>query len=115
MDDLKEYIAIRATRYKVGESMPAVFLSLPTGPNGKVDRLTVRSAQKMLDRYVELYGKPSLTIHKLRHSFATNHHKKNKDLADLKEILGHSDINTTMIYTHIGKEDRKESVNRADS
>lgn len=80
-----------------------MFLSLPTGPRGAVGRLTVRSAQKMLDRYVESFGKPALTIHKLRHTFATRFHQENEDM------------NTTMIYTHIGKEDRRESVNKADS
>ena len=69
----------------------------------------------MLDRYVNSFGKPALTIHKLRHTFATKFHQENNDLAKLKEQLGHEDMNTTMIYTHIGQEDRRESVNKADS
>ncbi|WP_420832509.1 tyrosine-type recombinase/integrase [Paenibacillus periandrae] len=74
-------------------------------------RLTVRSAQKMLERYVDSFGKPALTIHKLRHTFATKYHQENNDLAKLKEQLGYSDMNTTMIYS----EDRRESFIRADS
>ncbi|CAM4043897.1 tyrosine recombinase XerS [Paenibacillus alkaliterrae] len=115
LQDLQAYLQVRKERYRVGDSQPAVFLSLPTGPLGTVGRLTVRGAQKMLDRYVDSFGKPALTIHKLRHTFATKFHKENNDLAMLKEQLGHEDMNTTMIYTHIGSEDRRNSVNKADS
>ncbi|QLG39924.1 MULTISPECIES: tyrosine recombinase XerS [unclassified Paenibacillus] len=115
LDDLKSYLAFRQTNYGVDDKQEAIFLSLPTGPHGKVSRLTVRASQKMLDRYVSSFGKPALTIHKLRHTFATKYHKENKDLASLKDQLGHSDLNTTMIYTHVGEEERRESVNRADS
>jgi site-specific recombinase XerD len=48
-------------------------------------------------------GKPALTLYKLRHSFATNFHKKNNDLPPkLKDQLGHTDLNPSLIYTHIG-------------
>jgi integrase len=60
LQDLQAYIAIRKSRYKVGDNQLAVFLSLPTGPSRTVGRLTVRSSQKMLERYVESFGKPSL-------------------------------------------------------
>ena len=89
-----------------------MFLSQPTGTVG---RLSVGAAQKMLERYVDSFGKPALTIHKLRHTFATKFHQENNDLAKLKEQLGHADMNTTMIYTHIGQEDQRASVNKADS
>jgi len=115
LQDLQAYLEIRKNRYRVSDQQQAVFLSLPTGPKGSVSRLTVRAAQKMLDRYVDSFGKPALTIHKLRHTFATKYHKENNDLAQLMEQLGHSDMNTTMIYTHIAGEDRRESVNKADS
>ncbi|MBY3621158.1 tyrosine recombinase XerS [Acinetobacter sp. CUI P1] len=115
LEDLQSYLAIRKTRYSVDDKQPAVFLSLPTGPNGKVSRLTVRASQKMFERYVDSFGKPALTIHKLRHTFATKYHKENKNLASLKDQLGHADMNTTMIYTHVGQEERRDSVNRADS
>ncbi|MCT1402930.1 tyrosine recombinase XerS [Paenibacillus sp. p3-SID867] len=115
LQDLQSYVAIRKSRYGVGDNQAAVFLSLPTGPSGTVSRLSVRAAQKMLERYVDSFGRPALTIHKLRHTFATKFHQENNDLAMLKEQLGHSDMNTTMIYTHIAQEDRRHSVNKADS
>lgn len=85
-----------------------------TGSNGTVSRLTVRAAQKMLVRYVNSFDRPALKIHKLRHTFAMKFHQENNDFAKLKEQLGHSDMNTTMIYTHIAQEDRRQSVNKAD-
>lgn len=115
LQDLQAYLSIRKSRYRIMDQQKAVFLSLPTGPNGSVNRMTVRAAQKMLERYVNSFGKPALTIHKLRHTFATKFHKENNDLAQLMEQLGHADMNTTMIYTHIGNEDRRQSVNKADS
>jgi site-specific recombinase XerD len=75
----------------------------------------VRAAQKMFDRYVEAFGKPALSLHKLRHTFATKFNQKNNNLAKLKIQLGHEDLNTTLIYTHIDKVDQRESVNKADS
>jgi integrase len=102
MQDLKAYVDIRNKIYKINDVFQAVFISLPTGPHGSVGRLTVRSSQKMLERYVIAFGRPDITTYNLRHSFANNFYKKNKqDIIQLKEQLGHSDLNTTMIYTEI--------------
>ncbi len=87
LQDVQAYLAVRKSRYRVGDNQTAVFLSLPLLPKGKVNRLSVRAAQKMLERYVSSLGKPALTLHKLRHSYATNFHKKNNDLARLKNQL----------------------------
>ncbi|CCC86426.1 tyrosine recombinase XerS [Paenibacillus polymyxa] len=115
LQDLTSYLQIRESRYHVTEQQTAVFLSLPTGPSGKTNRLTVRAAQKMMERYAKAFGKPGLSMHKLRHTFATKYNKENNNLGALKEQLGHTDVNVTMIYTHIGNEDRRKSVNKADS
>ena len=88
-------------------------LSRRTG-NGRSNRLTVRAAQLMIKNYAAAFGKATLTMHKLRHSFATNHYKINKDLAMLKEILNHANVETTMIYTYISNKQIEQSINKAD-
>ncbi|REE67019.1 site-specific recombinase XerD [Paenibacillus taihuensis] len=105
--DLKSYLDTRQSRYFVNGEIQAVFLSQPTGPHGMVGRLTIRAAQKMLERYVELFGMPELNHQKLRQSFATMFHQENNNLEKLQEQLGQSDLNVTRVYNHVATTNRK--------
>jgi integrase len=113
-EDLTEYLNVRNTRYKVDDRTKPVFLSSPTGPNGTVSRIRVRTIQTFVEKYAKAFGKNGLSVHKLRHSFATNYYVENNNLAQLQQQLGHSDINTTLLYTHLTSEVMKEAVNKAD-
>lgn len=63
--------------------------------------LTNRSIQKRLEIFAQKYSTKHIHPHMLRHSFASHVLDSSKDLLAVKDLLGHSDISSTQIYTHL--------------
>jgi site-specific recombinase XerD len=101
IDWLRKYIETRNDKEK------ALFINY----RGKdpSTRLGVRSMERIVKRYAILAGLPLITsCHTIRHSFATDLLMKGVDLRTVQEFLGHRNIVTTQIYTHVTKPHLKE-------
>ncbi|OGD87202.1 hypothetical protein A2870_03575 [Candidatus Curtissbacteria bacterium RIFCSPHIGHO2_01_FULL_41_11] len=97
---LEKYIARRTDSFKPlfirysGNQEPTV--------NGEQMRLTSRSVQRIVDKYCRRARLPvKVTPHVMRHSFATDLLLNGADLRSVQELLGHKNVSTTQIYTHV--------------
>jgi len=86
---LEKYLAKRK------DNLPPLFL-------GKDSRVSVRSIQRIVEKYCRQAKLPvKITPHGLRHSFATDLLSSGADIRSVQEMLGHKNIATTQIYTHV--------------
>ncbi len=94
--------------YRLQRSCPALFLN----KNGT--RLTTRSVDRLFSGYVQQASlDPRTTPHTLRHSFATHLLDAGADIRSVQELLGHRNLMTTQIYTHISTTKLQETYNKA--
>ncbi|MBO7250957.1 MAG: tyrosine-type recombinase/integrase [Clostridia bacterium] len=104
---LGEYIEERlGEKYKSVDSR-ALFLS------GRNQRISVKTVQWLVYKYLDMAGLESkhYSVHKLRHTAATLMYQSgNVDVRVLKDILGHEQLNTTQIYTHVSNRSMEEAM-----
>jgi integrase/recombinase XerC len=90
------------------KSGPAVFLNKNGTP------LNVRSVGRILDKYLKQAGlDPRTTPHTMRHTFATHLLDAGADIRGVQELLGHKNLATTQIYTHVSTQRLQDSYQKA--
>jgi site-specific recombinase XerD len=110
-----EATALRVEDYLTArfDNLPPLFLSYSrnnvTTNSGEFRRLTPRSIQRIITKYAKLAGiTKHVSPHTMRHSFATDLLMNGADLRSVQSMLGHSNISTTQVYTHVTDEHLRE-------
>lgn len=107
LEAINDYIKTRNLNYNIIDK-DALFISKNN------TRISKRAVEVMLKKYLDNAGldRDKYTPHKLRHTAATLMYKHgNVDIRSLQKILGHENVSTTQIYTHVDDEKLREAVN----
>ena len=105
---LEDYVKDIRPRIVADEEEQALFVNM----NG--ERMSRQGFWKIVKHYQETAGiSKDITPHTLRHSFAVHLLENGADLRSIQEMLGHADISSTQIYTHVIKKQLKDVYNKA--
>lgn len=101
---LKSYLALR--RKKPNMDIDNMFVTAAGSP------MTRQVIYSFITEYADKCGLNGVSPHTLRHSFATHLVQNNADIRSVQQMLGHADISTTQIYTHITSTQLKKNYDR---
>jgi integrase/recombinase XerD len=104
---LQAYLAQGRPRLLRGKESPFIFI------NRRGGRLSRQGFWKILKQYARQAGVRDLSPHTLRHSFATHLLSRGANLRALQMLLGHADLATTQIYTHLDAARLREAHRKA--
>ena len=108
-EHIENYLSVR------NDNLAPLFISYSRNTqeldnSGDYRRLTPRSIQRIVNKYARLAGiTKHVSPHTMRHSFATDLLMNGADIRSVQDMLGHSNISTTQIYTHVTDEHLRET------
>jgi len=108
IDKKRGFIFEASSKGRIKVDTEALFL------NKRGKRLTDRSIRRLIEKYVKKCSiEQNVSPHSIRHSFATHMLNNGADLRSIQELLGHKNLSTTQIYTHLGTQKIKEIYSKA--
>ncbi len=109
MNSINNYLSVRKERTPDVFNENALFLS------SRNQRISRRMVQKIVENNITKLGLDphKYTTHKLRHTAATLMYQSGVDIRALQEILGHEQLSTTEIYTHVDNEQIREAAEKS--
>lgn len=108
LNAINKYLTNRNSDKKIKKETNTLFL------NKNNRRISDRGVRKIVDKYIHTASlRPGISPHTLRHSFATHLLDRGADLRSVQELLGHANLSTTQIYTHLTTERLKSVYEKA--
>ena len=109
---LKDYLTIRESRYTGAKEVPFLFVTLYGGTARPLSR---RAIEKLVTKYTAAFAQgEGMSPHKLRHSFAADFIRNGGNIVLLRDQLGHSNIETTSLYTNLSNKDSERVLTRME-
>lgn len=110
---LRDYLDIRDGRYTGAREVPFLFVTLYGGAARPLSR---RAIENLVSKYTAAFGQgEGMSPHKLRHSFAADFIRNGGNIVLLRDQLGHSNIETTSLYTNLSNKDNEQVLTRMEA